>query len=128
MKNEDEEVFLGYVHKSDLIGKDPTQSINALIRPILEIASTASADYVFTEMLRTHNHIGVVYDELGTWLGIITMEDVLEAILGKEIVDETDTVSDMQSYAKQLWSTKRAETLKQYGAKTAAVSETVTDN
>lgn len=120
MKNEDEEVFLGYVHKSDLIGKDPTRSIKDLIRPILEIASSSSADYVFTEMLRSHNHIGVVYDELGTWLGIVTMEDVLEAILGKEIVDETDTVSDMQSYAKQLWTTKRAEALKQYG--------TVTDN
>lgn len=129
MKNEDEEVFLGYVHKSDLIGKDPTQSIKALVRPILEIASTASADYVFTEMLRTHNHIGVVYDELGTWLGIITMEDVLEAILGKEIVDETDTVSDMQSYAKQLWSTKRAETLKQFEKNKAIAAEgSVTDN
>lgn len=109
MKNEEEEVFLGYVHKSDMLGKDPTLTINDSIRPILEIASTSSVDYVFTEMLRTHNHIGVVYDELGTWLGIVTMEDVLETILGQEILDETDKVIDMRTYAKLIWSNKKAE-------------------
>ena len=61
------------------------------------------------EMLRAHDHIGVVYDELGTWLGIITMEDILEAILGQEILDETDKVIDMRSYAKLVWSNKRAQ-------------------
>ncbi len=109
MKNEEEEVFLGYVHKSDMLGKDPTLPINDSIRPILEIASTSNVDYVFTEMLRTHNHIGVVYDELGTWLGIVTMEDVLETILGQEILDETDKVIDMRTYAKLIWSNKKAE-------------------
>ena len=59
-------------------------------------------------MLRTHNHIGVVYDELGTWLGIVTMEDVLETILGQEILDETDKVIDMLTYAKLIWSNKKA--------------------
>lgn len=92
-----------------MLGKDPTLPINDSIRPILEIASTSSVDYVFTEMLRTHNHIGVVYDELGTWLGIVTMEDVLETILGQEILDETDKVIDMRTYAKLIWSNKKAE-------------------
>lgn len=109
MKNEDEETFVGYIHKSDIIGKDPTLSINTVMRPILEVASTSNIDYVFTEMLKTRNHIGVVYDELGTWLGIITLEDVLETILGKEILDETDKVIDMRSYAKLLWSNKKAK-------------------
>ena len=109
MKNEDEEIFIGYIHKSDMIGKDPTLTINDSIRPILEIASTSSVDYIFAEMLRAHDHIGVVYDELGTWLGIITMEDILEAILGQEILDETDKVIDMRSYAKLVWSNKRAQ-------------------
>ena len=82
-------------------------TINGCIRPILEIASSSSVDYVFTEMLRSHNHIGVVYDELGTWLGIVTMEDVLETILGQEILDETDKVIDMRTYAKLIWSNKK---------------------
>lgn len=108
-ENEDEEIFIGYIHKSDMIGKDPTLTINDSIRPILEIASTSSVDYIFAEMLRAHDHIGVVYDELGTWLGVITMEDILEAILGQEILDETDKVIDMRSYAKLVWSNKRAQ-------------------
>ncbi len=109
MKNEEEELFLGYVHKSDMLGKDPTRSINDSVRPILEIASTSSVDYVFTEMLRSHDPIGVVYDELGTWLGIVTMEDILETILGQEILDETDKVIDMRTYAKLIWSNKKKE-------------------
>ncbi len=109
MKNEDEEIFVGYMHKSDIIGKDPTLCIDSLMRPILEIASTSNIDYIFSEMLKSRNHIGVVYDELGTWLGIVTMEDVLETILGREILDETDKVIDMRSYAKLIWSNKRAK-------------------
>lgn len=109
MKNEDEEIFVGYLHKSDIIGKDPTLSIDTVIRPILEVASSSNVEYVFSEMLHSRNHIGVVYDELGTWLGIITMEDVLETILGQEIIDETDKVIDMRSYAKLVWSNKRAK-------------------
>ena len=111
MKNEDEEIFVGYIHKSDIIGKDPTLRIDSLMRPILEIASTSNIDYVFSEMLKSRNHIGVVYDELGTWLGIISMEDVLETILGREILDETDKVIDMRSYAKLIWSNKRAKAM-----------------
>lgn len=106
MKNEDEEVFTGFIHKSDVIGKDPSLPADKLIRPILEIASSSTADYVFAEMLKSHNHIGVVYDELGTWVGILTMEDILETILGKEIIDETDKISDMQTYAKLVWAKK----------------------
>ena len=117
MKNEDEEVFIGYIHKSDMLGKDPTLTINDSIRPLLEIASTSNVDYVFTEMLRTHNHIGVVYDELGTWLGIVTMEDVLETILGQEILDETDKVIDMRTYAKLIWSNKKEAAMKDKKAK-----------
>ena len=109
MKNEDEEIFVGYLHKSDIIGKDPSLKISGMVRPILEIASSSTADYVLTEMLRTHNHIGVVYDELGTWLGILTMEDILETILGTEIIDETDRVVDMRTYAKLVWEKKNAK-------------------
>jgi len=41
---------------------------------------------------------------LGTWLGIVTLEDILETLLGTEIMDETDNVSNLRRYAKQRWS------------------------
>ena len=55
-------------------------------------------------MLRERQHIAVVYDELGTWLGVVTLEDILETLLGTEIMDETDNVSNLRRYAKQRWS------------------------
>ena len=111
MKDEEDETFVGYVHKADIIGKDPSVPISTVMRKIHEIASSAPLDAVFADMLKTHNHIGVVYDELGTWVGIVTMEDILETILGQEIIDETDKIIDMRSYAKMMWSNRQSKIL-----------------
>ncbi|SJN13475.1 Magnesium and cobalt efflux protein CorC [Halomonas citrativorans] len=45
----------------------------------------------------------VIHDEHGTWLGIITLEDVIETILGQDIVDETDKIQNLRNHAKQRW-------------------------
>lgn len=49
------------------------------------------------------HHMRVIYDEHGTWLGIITLEDVIETILGQDIVDETDKIQNLRNHAKQRW-------------------------
>ncbi|MCQ2914001.1 MAG: CNNM domain-containing protein [Alphaproteobacteria bacterium] len=123
-KNEDEETFIGYVHKSDFVDKDDNEVVDSVIRSVLEIASTANASTVFADMMKNHTHIGVVYDEVGTWLGIVTMEDILESVLGKEIVDETDKIVDMRTYAKTQWQFKKAEQMKKKDVKVEYVSET----
>ena len=61
-------------------------------------------------MLMDHNHIALVIDEYENWVGIITLEDIIETILGNEIVDETDQVADMRLYAKLKW--KKTKELK----------------
>ena len=53
------------------------------------------------------SHIAIVTDEFGVVLGIVTWEDLLETIMGLEIVDETDDVEDLQKLARELWE-KRA--------------------
>jgi CBS domain containing-hemolysin-like protein len=45
----------------------------------------------------------LVVDEYGTVLGLLTLEDLLETLLGLEIVDEGDTTVDMQALARRLW-------------------------
>ena len=55
---------------------------------------------VFDRLIKDREHISMVTDEYGTVRGIVTMEDIIETLLGREIMDETDTVKDMQVLAK----------------------------
>ena len=53
--------------------------------------------------------LGVVVDEYGDWQGILTQEDVMETLLGLEIVDESDYTVDMQVLAKRKWEQRATE-------------------
>ena len=55
-------------------------------------------------MLAKKEHISAIIDEYGCMRGIVTMEDVIETMLGFEIVDEKDKVIDMQVLARQKWA------------------------
>ena len=60
-------------------------------------------------MLAKKEHISVIFDEYGCMRGIVTMEDVIETMLGYEIVDEKDTVADMQELAREKWQRMQEE-------------------
>ena len=63
-------------------------------------------------MLEKKEHISIIIYEYGTFRGIVTLEDVIETMLGKEIVDETDEVVDMQELAKEQWEEAQKDILK----------------
>lgn len=52
---------------------------------------------------KKREQIAMVVDEYGSFVGIVTVEDMVETMLGMEIVDEKDTITDMQQYARQRW-------------------------
>jgi CBS domain containing-hemolysin-like protein len=71
------------------------------------------------QFLRRRKHLFGVIDEYGNIIGIVTMEDVLESLIGEEIVDETDKVVDMREVAR-----KRSQ--QQYGDALPSQDETDT--
>ncbi|MCG7600121.1 CNNM domain-containing protein [Halomonas sp. McH1-25] len=94
---------LGYIHKADTYHAADDATLKSLMHPVNSLNGDDNVEQVFSLMLRERHHMCVVYDELGTWLGVVTLEDIIEAILGHDIVDETDNVSNLRKYAKQRW-------------------------
>ncbi|MEJ6728005.1 MAG: hemolysin family protein [Akkermansiaceae bacterium] len=77
-------------------------------RALHTIPNTQNLSDLFRTMISDRIHIAATIDEFGSFSGIITLEDVIETMLGTEIVDEVDDHDDMQQRARDLWK-KRAE-------------------
>ena len=71
-------------------------------RPIIISQEYTKIPELFDELLKKREQISLVVDQYNTTLGIVTLEDIIETILGYEIVDETDMVDDMQVLAKKI--------------------------
>ncbi|KPQ26216.1 MAG: hypothetical protein HLUCCA13_00560 [Halomonas sp. HL-48] len=97
------EQAFGYVHKADMYHADETKTMKELMHPIASVDVSHNVEQVFASMLHDRLHMRVIYDEHGTFVGLITLEDIIETILGQDIVDETDNVDNLRSYAKQVW-------------------------
>ena len=72
-----------------------------LMRPVHFVVETASLHRVLMEFLELRQHLFVVLDEYGGLSGLISLEDILEEILGREIVDESDQVDDKRALARK---------------------------
>ncbi|WP_311948827.1 CNNM domain-containing protein [Halomonas piscis] len=100
--DEGEQAF-GYVHKMDMYQADPDATMTSMMHPIGRLEAEQDVEQAFAAMLGDNHHMRAVYDAHGSFVGLITLEDVLETLLGQEIVDETDRVDNLQSYARQRW-------------------------
>ena len=84
----------GIVHAKDIlraVRQTPGERVGALIRPPLFVPGTREVEDVLADMKRLKTHMAVVLDEYGGTAGVVTMEDLLEEIVG-QIVDEFDAV------------------------------------
>ena len=97
----------GFVMRKDLLlaaaRGEHDQPLAQLRRDMLTISSTASAKAAFDKLLGDRQHIALVTDQYGSAVGIVTLEDVIETLLGLEIVDEMDEDVDMQKVARDKW-------------------------
>ena len=83
--------------------------LSDILRPVLTFSETESVSDVWEKLLAKKEHISVIIDEYGCFRGIVTMEDVIETMLGTEIVDEKDTVTDMQELAREKWQEQQEQ-------------------
>ena len=78
-------------------------------REILMIPSTSALFSLWEKLLESKEHIALLVDEYGGLDGVVTMEDIIETVLGLEIIDEKDTITDMRKYARERWETRQAK-------------------
>jgi len=84
-------------------------TLSQLIRPILAFRDDEPVSNIWELMLEKKEHISVIIDEYGTMRGLVTMEDVIETMLGVEIVDENDEAVDMQDMAREKWQLQQQQ-------------------
>ncbi len=96
--------IIGFVHRYDLVRKQAEDQFDnfmeELMEPIHRVQETDSVAAILDEFVRRRQQIFIVSDEFGTTVGIITLEDAIETLLGVEIVDEHDSVVDMRKFAR----------------------------
>lgn len=77
--------------------------LRRLGREILPVPESITLFRLFEQLLDRREHIALVVDEYGGVAGIATMEDIIETLLGTEIVDETDAIQNMRQWARKRW-------------------------
>ena len=101
----DPEDVVGLVHRMDVLmamARDRSDTtLEQLMRPIDFVVETTPLDQLLRSFLERRRHMVAVIDEFGGFAGIITLEDVLEELIGHEIVDESDQITDLRAYAHE---------------------------
>ena len=109
---DNDEYITGYVLRMDalqLVAEDKfDKTLLDIRRDIASFDEDTTMDKVWDEMLEHDEQISIVIDEYGSFQGILTLEDVIETIMGNEIVDERDSVRDMQQLALAQWKKRNA--------------------
>lgn len=107
------ENITGYVFRQTILEKlaedRHTLKLKDIKRDILISPSSIALFSVWEKLLAKREHLSLVVDEYGGFDGIVTMEDIIETLLGLEIMDEKDTITDMQKYARERWEKRQAK-------------------
>jgi len=106
-ENEHSENISGYVIKSDILlakanGEDD-KKLSEMSNALPTVLSNMPLSSTFDQFLKSRIHMVLVVDEYGGLEGLLTLEDLLESLLGIEIVDESDTNVSMKQLAKVMW-------------------------
>ncbi len=118
----------GFVLKDDVLSltaqKRGDGQLKSLKREIIPVSELVSLTALLERFLKDRRHIAIVVNEHGGTDGLVTLEDLLETLMGMEIMDETDNVKDMRALARKKWM-ERAKTM---GLSTDSFEQRVAEN
>ena len=101
--DDDPDDLVGVVHRRDVLAAAADDrfevKLDALMRPLHFVVDSTPLDALLRTFLDRRQHLVAVIDEFGAFTGIVTLEDVLEELIGREIVDEFDQETDLRAYA-----------------------------
>jgi CBS domain containing-hemolysin-like protein len=104
---DDKDQINGFVLRADMLiasnkgeGDAPLASIR---RELMTVRDSIPLSELFDHFLQKRQHISIVLDEYGGTKGLVTLEDLVETLIGIEIIDETDSVVDMRILARKQW-------------------------
>jgi CBS domain containing-hemolysin-like protein len=102
-----EDNITGLVLKDDVFKemafKNGQKKLSDIKRQIIIVTRNLPITDLFEKLIESKNHMALVVDEYGTVSGLVTQEDVIETLLGLEIMDESDNVEDLQLLARKSW-------------------------
>lgn len=104
---EDPNIITGVLLKDDvlehIIDQKGTKSISEIKRTVAHVNADKSLREVFENITSQKGHMAVVVNEYGGVVGLVTLEDIIETLFGLEIMDETDTIGNLQDHARKIW-------------------------
>lgn len=107
-KNRDD--ISGYVHKIDVLSRlaadEHELKLKDIKREVMMVGHEMKLPLVLDELVESKEHFALVTDRYGGVAGLVTMEDIMETLLGREIMDEFDGIEDMQEYARKRWRSR----------------------
>lgn len=107
-KNRDD--ISGYVHKIDVLSRlandEHELKLKDIKREVMMVSHEMKLPLVLDELVESKEHFALVTDRYGGVAGLVSMEDVMETLLGREIMDEFDGIEDMQEYARNQWRSR----------------------
>ena len=90
----------------EIINKNGDAPLSEIKRDILITERSTPIPKLFDTLISKREHIALVVDEYGSVSGLVTMEDIIETLLGLEIMDESDHVEDLQELARKNWKSR----------------------
>lgn len=101
--------FVGTLYLRDLVGQAGSKKVAGIMSSdVRYIHEEETLDHALRVFLKTHHHLFIVVNSFEEFVGVLTIEDVLEEIIGREIVDEFDAHDDLRAVATSLAQKEKA--------------------